>query len=231
MPQNIRRIYEYHDWANHKGLSMNNVCTLLLAPRLAGQARATSMLACMQGASNKAGEPAGRKPAGARRLASVRPALAPKCKRYSLPGPNVLDAASQLAIPEQEAQLGGSFSTFIETLRRLLTVEFLFLRRWQELPPQQEPEWRTMNQIRNSWLSIETQRNQFLLDLNEAMLSKRIHYSDTRGRAVALELWQAIFQYVNHSTFHRGQLIEKLRKLGKMPPTTDFVLFCRGTDE
>jgi uncharacterized damage-inducible protein DinB len=45
------------------------------------------------------------------------------------------------------------------------------------------------------------------------------------------ELWQAIFQCVNHSTFHRGQLIEKLRKLGKTPPATDYVLFCRGIDK
>ena len=101
----------------------------------------------------------------------------------------------------------------------------------RKLPPQQEPEWGTINQIRDSWLSIETERNQFLLDLNETMLSKIIHYSDTRWRAVTLELWQAIFQCVNHSTFHRGQLMEKLRKLGKIPPTTDFVLFCRGIDK
>ncbi|MBN1567139.1 MAG: DinB family protein [Acidobacteria bacterium] len=161
MLQNIRRIYEYHDWANH----------------------------------------------------------------------NVLDTASKLTISEQEVELGGSFSTFMETLRHILMVEFLFIRRWQELPPRQEPEWKTIDQMRDSWLAIETERNQFLSDLEETMLSKMIHYADTRGRAVTLELWQAIFQCVNHSTFHRGQLMEKLRKLGKIPPTTDFVLFCRGIDK
>jgi uncharacterized damage-inducible protein DinB len=144
---------------------------------------------------------------------------------------NVLGTANELTISEQEAELGGSFSTYMETLRHILMVEFLFIRRWQELPPRQEPEWRTIDQMRDSWLSIETERNQFLSDLKETMLSKMIHYADTRGRAVTLELWQAIFQCVNHSTFHRGQLMEKLRKLGKIPPTTDFVLFCRGIDK
>ena len=42
-----------------KGLSMNNVYTLLLAPRPAGEARATSIPGSMQGASNKASGPAG----------------------------------------------------------------------------------------------------------------------------------------------------------------------------
>jgi uncharacterized damage-inducible protein DinB len=144
---------------------------------------------------------------------------------------HALDAGSRLTDSELEAEIGGSFSTFINTLRHILMVEFLFILRWQELPPRQEPEWRTIHQIRASWLSIETERNQFLSDLKEAKLSELIHYADTRGRAVTLELWQAIFQCVNHSTFHRGQLMEKLRRLGKIPPTTDFVLYTRGIEK
>lgn len=158
MIKEIRKIYEYHDWANHK----------------------------------------------------------------------ILDAASMLTVSEQEFDLGGSFSTFMKTLRHILLVEFLFISRWQELPLRKEPEWETIDQIRAVWQSIETERNEFLTSLNESSLSKPIHYADTRGREVTLELWQAIFQCVNHSTLHRGQLIEKLRKLGKIPPTTDFVMFCCG---
>jgi uncharacterized damage-inducible protein DinB len=85
-----------------------------------------------------------------------------------------------------------------------------------------------IDQIRDCWLSLEGERNRFLSDLKETMLSGSIHYSDTRGRNITLELWQAIFQCVNHTTFHRGQLMEKLRKLGKVPPATDFVLFCQN---
>ena len=92
----------------HKGLSKNNVCTLLLAPRPAGKARATSIPGVVY--KERATQPAGRSPKGygggrasaalpllddvttspaSRRLASARPALAPKCKRYSLTGPNL----------------------------------------------------------------------------------------------------------------------------------------------
>lgn len=140
----------------------------------------------------------------------------------------VLDAASLLTISEQQAELGGSFLSFMETLRHILRVEFLFINRWQELSSGQLPEWSTIDQIRNSWLSLEGKRNKFLSDLTETMLSGSIHYSDTRGRDIALELWQAIFQCVNHTTFHRGQLMEKLRKLGKVPPSTDYVLYCQN---
>jgi uncharacterized damage-inducible protein DinB len=143
----------------------------------------------------------------------------------------VLDAAGALTPSELNADIGGSFSTFMKTLTHILCVERLFIRRWRELPPLQAAEWETIGQIRDAWLSLEAERNEFLRSLDEARLAEPIHYSDTRGRAVTLELWQAVFQCTNHSTFHRGQLIEKLRHLDTIPPTTDFVAFCRSVDK
>jgi uncharacterized damage-inducible protein DinB len=140
----------------------------------------------------------------------------------------VLEAATQLSISEQESELGGSFASFIETLRHILLVEFLFIHRWQELEVHRIPEWATLDQMKESWLSLEVERNKFLAVLDDGRLSAEIHYADTRGRAVTISLWQALFQCVNHATFHRGQLVEKLRKLDKLPPATDFVLFCRS---
>ena len=161
MLKEIRKIYEYHDWANHK----------------------------------------------------------------------ILEAASGLTAPDSEFDLGGSFSTFMKTLQHIVMVEFLFIDRWKQQPPRQKPKCETIDQIRAVWHSIETERNEFLAGLSERDLSRQIHYTDTRGREIALELWRAIFQCINHSTHHRGQLIEKLRKLGKIPPVTDFVLFSFGMEK
>lgn len=73
----------------------------------------------------------------------------------------VLEAAAKLTFSEQELALGGSFTSVIETLRHILLVEFLFIYRWQDLPVHQIPEWRTLDQIRESWLSLETERNKY----------------------------------------------------------------------
>src|SRR5437762_3149265 len=91
-----------------KGPSGNKVYILLLAPRPAGKARATSIPAavCKERATQPAGlRAAARRGAAAgghlrrcrswtvttspasRRLASARPALAPKCTPYFLTGP------------------------------------------------------------------------------------------------------------------------------------------------
>lgn len=84
----------------------------------------------------------------------------------------ILDAARRLNISEQEAELGGSFKNFIGTLKHILLVEFLFISRWQELPLRQVLEWRTIDQIRDTWLSLETERNKFLSDLEYRTASK-----------------------------------------------------------
>jgi hypothetical protein len=61
---------------------MNNVYTLLLAPRPAGEVRGGGQAsASLPLLDDVTASPASR------RLASARPALAPKCKRYSLTGP------------------------------------------------------------------------------------------------------------------------------------------------
>src|SRR2546428_6001373 len=108
------------EWVHHgkstiadtKGPSGNKVYILLLAPRPAGKARATSIPAapaavCKERATQPAGlRAAARRGAAARarigfvatprrcptspssrRLASARPALAPKCTPYFLTGP------------------------------------------------------------------------------------------------------------------------------------------------
>src|SRR5438094_3828104 len=99
---------EEHDLFTAKGPSGNKVYILLLAPRPAGKARATSIpgAVCKERATPPAGlRAAARRGARAgicfvaaprrctpaspasRRLASARPALAPKCTPYFLTGP------------------------------------------------------------------------------------------------------------------------------------------------
>src|SRR5436190_20801039 len=100
---------EEHDLFNAKGPSGNKVYILLLAPRPAGKARATSIPAavckeratqpaCLRAAARR-GRGGGRaSPAlpllddattspASRRLASAHPALAPKCTPSFLTGP------------------------------------------------------------------------------------------------------------------------------------------------
>ena len=66
----------------------------------------------------------------------------------------------------------------------------------------------------------------FLAAVNDEQLKGEIRYTNTRGEAFALPLWQPVLQLVNHSTYHRGQLVTMLRQMGYAAPQTDFSYFC-----
>ena len=37
--------------------------------------------------------------------------------------------------------------------------------------------------------------------------------------------WQIVLHAINHSTFHRGQIVSMLRALGVQPPNTDLTCY------
>ncbi|MBX6312724.1 MAG: DinB family protein [Isosphaeraceae bacterium] len=70
-------------------------------------------------------------------------------------------------------------------------------------------------------------RAQRLLDdLLPTLTPERLATPQTlRGgsRTAILPPWAVLRHVVNHSTYHRGQVASKLKRLGVEPPTTDFV--------
>jgi uncharacterized damage-inducible protein DinB len=63
--------------------------------------------------------------------------------------------------------------------------------------------------------------------LGEGDLEAVLGYTDLRGREWRQPLWQIVFQVVNHSTHHRGQVSGFLRAMGRTPPALDFIVFVR----
>jgi uncharacterized damage-inducible protein DinB len=144
----------------------------------------------------------------------------------------LLEAANTLTLQELKRELGGSFPSLHKTLLHLLWVEMMFLRRWRGLSTAdlaEPPELKTVEKIRSVWEEVWKEQNRFLEKLGDADLNHVLSYIDTRGRSIALPLKDTLLQTVNHSTYHRGQLASQLRQLGRVPPATDFILFCRET--
>jgi uncharacterized damage-inducible protein DinB len=50
-------------------------------------------------------------------------------------------------------------------------------------------------------------------------------YRNIHGVDVRVPRWVVLRHFVNHATYHRGQLASMLRMLDKMPPPTDFTVW------
>jgi uncharacterized damage-inducible protein DinB len=75
--------------------------------------------------------------------------------------------------------------------------------------------------------SVEAERAAFVSALADADLDRVISYRTLAGQAFSDPLGDLIRHVVNHSTYHRGQLVAQLRQLGQTPPNTDLIRYLR----
>jgi len=89
---------------------------------------------------------------------------------------------------------------------------------WTPLPPASIAL--QLSENGNLWLS-------HLNDLQDADLHTKLAYKNMAGDPYLDNLADILTHLVNHSTYHRGQIVHLIRALGMTPPGTDFILFAR----
>jgi len=67
----------------------------------------------------------------------------------------------------------------------------------------------------------------FLENLDETVLRKQIQYKNNKGEDWENTIGEIITHVINHSTYHRAQIAQLVRQLGKQPPKTDYILYQR----
>lgn len=58
-------------------------------------------------------------------------------------------------------------------------------------------------------------------------LNTSIHYQNSRGAKYDNTIYEMLFQVINHTTHHRGQIISDLRQSGIAPMITDYIFYKR----
>lgn len=58
-------------------------------------------------------------------------------------------------------------------------------------------------------------------------LNQRIEYQNSRGATFENSIFEMLFQAINHSTYHRGQINSLLKQNGINPVLTDYIFYKR----
>lgn len=58
-------------------------------------------------------------------------------------------------------------------------------------------------------------------------IDQRIEYYNSRGTAFENSIFEMLFQAINHSTYHRGQINSLLKQNGIEPVLTDYIFYKR----
>ena len=77
--------------------------------------------------------------------------------------------------------------------------------------------------LQSSFEDFWPQLEVFLASLSEEQIERDFTWTDLQGETHTVPFRQALLHVVNHSTYHRGQVVAQLRQLGLRPPKTDLV--------
>lgn len=140
----------------------------------------------------------------------------------------LLGAASKLTVEQFNRDLASSHRSVHGTLVHILSGEWIWLKRWQKESPKtmfSPADFPTLACVRAKWAEIESEQIKFVRGVTEVSLRKIIAYENTQGETWRYPLGRMMQHLVNHSTYHRGQVITLLRQLGAEAPATDFLIF------
>ena len=142
----------------------------------------------------------------------------------------VLEAAAALGADAWTTELGGSFPTLQAVLAHAAAGERVWLDRWLGASPTAFADWATAPtaaELRQARAAVVSERDTLLAGLDDDALGAPRPHVTFAGEAVAEPLADQIRHLVLHAAYHRGQAVAMLRRLGAVPPSTDYIRWVR----
>lgn len=136
-------------------------------------------------------------------------------------------------VPEElyMKQSGTSHGNMHGTVTHTVGAEELWLNRWTGKPAtgiRKPDEFSGFSALRKHWEIVDSHIHDFCSSLTtENAIRAEIAYSDLKGNRYSQPLVQLIQHMVNHSSFHRGQMVMFLRQFSFVPVSTDMVVYFR----
>lgn len=135
------------------------------------------------------------------------------------------------AVPTDDylRDLKSSFGGLHGTLAHIVSAERLWLARWRGTVGSllKGSEVGSLAELRTLWDGVEAERTEYLSQLTTPMLDSEIVIKPTTGGQFVHTLRQTLQHAVDHSSYHRGQIVTLMRQVGVKPPSTGLIGFYR----
>ena len=140
-----------------------------------------------------------------------------------------IESVSLLSEELYKRDLKSSFGSIHGTLFHIYWADCLWLGRWKGTTalPFSADHVEDFGVLNDRWQEYRENLNAYLRDLTDSKLSSPLSYSDTRGNPHSEPLYEQMQHKINHSTYHRGQVVTMLRQLGAKPQAADLINFYR----
>lgn len=140
----------------------------------------------------------------------------------------ILEALRAVSQEDLVRETGISFGSLAGTMTHILAAEQRWLARFLGGPEAEPPvpgEYEDRLQLALAFEEVWSQLEYFLASLTLDQLSSDLTWTTSEGVSHTRSLRRAVFHLVNHSTYHRGQVVSLMRQLGYAAPATDLIHF------
>jgi uncharacterized damage-inducible protein DinB len=140
----------------------------------------------------------------------------------------ILDAAAQLPPEKLFAETPVCFSSIHATLVHNMSVQWLWLNRWQGrsplamLDPRDYPDFSSLH---SHWDDLDRQTYEYVFTRSDEDLARTGSYRNFRGEEWSYPLWQMMVHQANHATQHRSEVAVFLSAWGCSPGQMDYLFF------
>jgi uncharacterized damage-inducible protein DinB len=132
-----------------------------------------------------------------------------------------------------DAHTTSSFPTLHLTLMHIWDSQFIWTERLHGISAHTFPSHERQSLPDETFEGILRSSEKlvhFLQDQEDEFFESLITYSTTSGKIITNQVSDILLHVLQHSTYHRGQLVTMGRSLGMdHPPQTDFIAFSRLT--
>lgn len=143
-----------------------------------------------------------------------------------------LDSIDAITQEQFTAPMPGSFSSIQTTLLHILGAEWIWWQRCIGNQPRgllDPKEYAEAASFRTKWQEVDAGFAAFLKDLKDERLTETITYVNRHGQQWTYRIGTILLNNVNHSSYHRGQVVTLLRQIGAEPKATDYLLYIDAT--
>jgi uncharacterized damage-inducible protein DinB len=143
----------------------------------------------------------------------------------------IFDGVAGLPEDKYLQDMKGSHGGIHTTMIHLVGAEKIWLERFQGNPQpflDKNPP-ATLAELKKVWEKVGYDTAKWLGTMTDRNLGETFQMKTAKGDTFTHVYWQAFQHLINHSSYHRGQVVTMLRQLGVKPPSTDLILFYRET--
>lgn len=144
----------------------------------------------------------------------------------------IVETITDKAFAQLDKEIPSSFPTLRKTLLHIWDAETIWYKRLHNIPVTDWPSKDIAKQatVFDNLIKQSEQFVNFVSLKNENDFTSHCEYVNLKGEKFSQPVYTIVLHCMNHSTFHRGQLICMLRQLGcDNLPSTDLITFSRNS--